>query len=86
MALRGAASCGAAVPRKALESGRDYMKRSAVPGGGFTYQPGGAANQARTGTGILSMELLGDHNSPEALAGGEFLSPLPPELFRALLQ
>ena len=40
-------------------------------GGGFSYQPGGPPNQARTGTGILSMELLGQHNSPEAKAAGD---------------
>lgn len=74
MALRGAANCGAAVPREALEAGREYIRRSAVAGGGgFGYQPGGGPNQARTGTGILSLELLGEHNSAEAVAGGDYL-------------
>ncbi|HEX4793233.1 MAG TPA: prenyltransferase/squalene oxidase repeat-containing protein [Humisphaera sp.] len=74
MALRGAANCGAAIPREALDDGREYIRRSAVPaGGGFGYQPGGGPNQARTGTGILSLELLGEHGSPEAIAGGDYL-------------
>jgi hypothetical protein len=79
MALRGAASCGAAVPRAALDAGREYVRRSAANGGGFAYQPGGPPNQARSATGILSMELLGQHNSPEALAAGDWLMKNPPD-------
>jgi hypothetical protein len=79
MALRGAANCGAAVPRSALDDGLGYVKRNAVPTGGFAYQSGGPANQARTGTGILSMEMLGKHHSPEALRGGDFLLANPPD-------
>ncbi len=79
MALRGAANCGAAVPKSALEAGLAYVKRSAVPTGGFGYQPGGAPNQARTGTGILAMELLGQHNSAEAKAAGDWLIANPPD-------
>lgn len=79
MALRGAANCGADVPKTALEAGLAYVKRSAVPTGGFSYQPAGAPNQARTGTGILAMELLGQHNSPEAKAAGDWLIANPPD-------
>ncbi len=79
MALRGAANCGAAVPRSALDAGREYVRHSAVPGGGFAYQPNGPPNQARSATGILSMELLGQHNSPEAKAAGDWLLKNPPD-------
>ena len=81
MALRGAANCGAAVPKSALDDGLAYVRRSAVQGeGGFSYQAGGGSpNQARTGTGILSMEMLGQHLSAEALAGGEYLVKNPPD-------
>jgi len=80
MALRGAANCGAAVPKDALEQGVAYVRRNAVPGtGGFGYQPQGNANPARTGTGILSLEMLGQHHSAEALAGGEYLLQNPPD-------
>jgi hypothetical protein len=79
MALRGAANCGAAVPRSALDAGREYVRHSAANGGGFSYQPGGAPNQARSGTGILSMELLGQHDSPEAKAAGDWLLRNPPD-------
>ena len=80
MALRGAANCGAAVPKESLDQGLAYVRRNAVAGtGGFAYQPGGNANPARTGTGILSMEMLGQHHSPEALAAAEFLRKNPPD-------
>ena len=81
MALRGAANCGAAIPKESLDQGLAYVRRSAVPDaqGGFGYQPGGSANAARTGTGILSLEMLGSHHAPEALAGGEFLIKWPPD-------
>ncbi|HWE94202.1 MAG TPA: prenyltransferase/squalene oxidase repeat-containing protein [Tepidisphaeraceae bacterium] len=90
MALRGAANCGAAIPKQALEDAREYIQRSAFPegqGGGFGYQPGQPPNQARTGTGTLMLELLRglDPNLPagehpkESLAGGEYLLKNPPD-------
>jgi hypothetical protein len=87
MALRGAANCGANIPKEDLEAAREYIKRSAYKGGGFGYQPGQGPNQARTGTGILIMELFrgldttlapGEH-PPEALAGGDYLMSNPPD-------
>jgi hypothetical protein len=83
MALRGAANCGAAVPKSALDKGVAYIRRLAVHDeGGFGYQNGGGPNRARTGTGILSLEMLGQHTEkqphlPEALAGGDYLLKNP---------
>ena len=85
MALRGAANCGASVPKDALDDGVSYIKRLVShkhDGGGFGYQQRGSPNRARTGTGILSLELLGQHTAeqphlPEALAGGDFLLKNP---------
>jgi hypothetical protein len=83
MALRGAANCGAAIPREALDKGVAYIRRLAVKNeGGFGYQNGGGPNRARTGTGVLSLEMLGQHTDkephlPEALAGGEYLLKHP---------
>ena len=87
MALRGAANCGADIPKEDLEAAREYIQRSAFPGGGFGYQPGQGPNQARTGTGTLMMELfksLDDKIAPgehpkEALAGGDYLISNPPD-------
>ncbi|HEY2589874.1 MAG TPA: prenyltransferase/squalene oxidase repeat-containing protein [Tepidisphaeraceae bacterium] len=80
MALRGAANCGAVVPRNALDDGLAYVKRCAVASGGFAYQPGGGPNQARTGTGILSTILIGgDKNFPEVQRAGDYLLANPPD-------
>ncbi len=81
MALRGAANVGAAVPPRAIEMGIEYIKRRAITGGrdrgGFSYASAGDASAARTGTGILALELLGQHQTREALAGGDFLRRNP---------
>jgi prenyltransferase beta subunit len=80
MALRGAANCGAVVPRSVLDDGLAYVKRCGVASGGFSYQAhSGGANQARTGTGILSTILIGgDKNAPEVQKAGDFLMQNPP--------
>jgi len=80
MALRGAANCGAVVPKKVLTEGLEYVKRCAVDSGGFSYQAhAGGANQARTGTGILSTILIGgDKNAPEVVKAGDYLMANPP--------
>jgi hypothetical protein len=79
MALRAAANCGAYVPRSALESGREYVRRCAYKSGpGFTYQAAtGSPGSARTGTAIVSLEMLGEHHSKEAKAGGDYLLANP---------
>lgn len=73
MALRGAANIGAAVPKDALDAGVDYVRRRATPSGGFAYTGQGRTTSALTGTGIVSLELLGKHHTREALAGGDYL-------------
>ncbi len=73
MALRGAANIGAAVPAPTLKDGLDYIRRHASPSGGFGYMGSDHPTEACTGTGILSLELLGQHESKEALAGGDYL-------------
>ena len=52
-------------------------------GGGFAYQPGQGPNNPRTGTGILALEICGEHLTPEAVAGAEYLVKHPPQLGRA---
>jgi len=78
MALRAAANNGAAVPQAALEKGVAYIRRRAGADGGFSYQGNGSATPARTGTGVLALTLLGQHDSREAQAGGEYLITHPP--------
>jgi hypothetical protein len=80
VALRGAKAAGCAVDDETIRRAIDYVKRCNVSGGGFSYQAGrGDANNPRTGAGILSLELAGDHNAPESLAGAEYLMKHPPQ-------
>jgi hypothetical protein len=79
MALRAAKSVGCAVPSENIDRAVDYLKRCAVrDGGGFGYQPGGGANNPRTGTGVLALEICGEHLTREAVAGAEYLLKHPP--------
>lgn len=73
MALRAAKGAGCQVPAEAIDQAIDYLKRCAFADGGFGYQPGGSPNNPRTGTGTLALELCGTHNTPEAIAGGDYL-------------
>jgi hypothetical protein len=81
MALRGAANCGASVPKSVLDEGLKYVKRCACESGGFAYQArNNGPNQARTGTGILSTILIGgDKNAPEVQKAGQYLLDNPPD-------
>jgi hypothetical protein len=78
MALRAARSAGCAVPSENIDRAVDYLKRCASHNGGFGYQPGGGPNNPRTGTGILALEICGEHLTPQAVAGAEYLVKHPP--------
>jgi hypothetical protein len=79
MALRAAKAAGCEVPSSSIDRAIDYVKRCAVKqGGGFGYQPGGGPNNARTGTGVLALEICGEHLTPEATRGAEYLLKSPP--------
>lgn len=77
MALRGAANAGAAVPEKALSDGVNYILGLANISGGFGYMSPNEVTPARTGTGVLAMELLGHHLAPQAISGGDYLMRHP---------
>ena len=55
-----------------------YVKHCSAAGGGFAYQPGQSPNNPRTGTGVLSLEICGEHLTAEATAGAEYLVKNPP--------
>jgi hypothetical protein len=79
MALRAAKAAGCAVPSDNIDRALDYIKRCSSPEeGGFGYQPGSGPNNPRTGTGVLALEICGTHESPEAVAGAEYLLKHPP--------
>ena len=77
LALRAAKDTGLPVPDKNIRQAVHFIKRCAHPSGGFSYQPGGDPNTGRTGTGILSLEICGEHGSPEARRGGDWLLKHP---------
>ena len=78
LGLRAAKNAGADVPLSAINDAVAYVKRSASKGGGFGYQPGGGTNHGLSGIGILSLELCGQHLTPEAIEAGEWLTRNPP--------
>jgi Prenyltransferase and squalene oxidase repeat len=78
MALRAAKSAGFAVDSTRIDSAIRYLKRCALKDGGFAYQPGQGPNNARTGVGILALEICGTHLTPEAMAGSKYLLMHPP--------
>jgi hypothetical protein len=74
MALRGAKNAGAFVPPDVIEEGIAYINGQVAPGGGFSYQGGGSrSDMAMTGTGILTLTLLGKGDSPQVHQAGDFL-------------
>lgn len=81
MALRAAKNLGCDVPAERIEWAVDYLKRCQDPvSGGFSYQADARApNTARTGTGVLGLEICGKqlHRSPECLKGGHYLQDKP---------
>ncbi len=72
-ALRSARNNGAPVPKEAIEKAVKYILRCRTPGNGFAYQPGGGPNLARTGIGLLCLELAGRHRDEVTLKAGQYI-------------
>ncbi len=84
LALRAAKNVGCDVPKKNIDMAIAYVK-NLKSGGGFTYQPGQRPTSVRTGTGILALEVAGDHeevdgrtvHSAETLSAADYLLRRP---------
>lgn len=79
MALRAAKNIGCDVPAENIDRAVAYVKLCAAPGNrGFCYQPGQGPTPVRTGTGILALEICGEHLTDEAKGAADYLlnSPL----------
>ena len=50
------------MPKENIDRAVAYVKRCSS-GGGFTYQPGQRPTAVRTGTGLLALEVAGDHET-----------------------
>ncbi len=74
MALRSARNNGALVPKQAIDEALKYLlkvRNSAT--GAFVYQPGGPDGLARTGTGLLCVELCGLHGDKVTYQAGKWI-------------
>ncbi|MBN1419242.1 MAG: prenyltransferase [Planctomycetes bacterium] len=76
MSLRAAKNCGCDVPIEAIHEGVGYILicASRDSRGGFGYQAGGGPNVARSGTGIVALELCDQHRHPLALRAGDYIA------------
>ena len=78
MSLRSSRNNGAAVPLGAIEQAVRFVMNCRMRDGGFAYQPGGGSGLARTGTGLLCLELCGRHRDAACVGAGKYvLSHLP---------
>ena len=77
MALRSARNNGAAVPADAIAEGIKFVLNCRTRNGGFAYQPGGGAGLARTGTGLLCLELTGHHGEQATTQAGDWILQNP---------
>ena len=66
LALRAARNIGCDVPKKSIDLAVAYVRRCASPGG-FGYHPGHGVTATRTGTGILCLEICGEHKAKETM-------------------
>lgn len=72
-ALRSARNNGAPVPKEAIEKAVKFILRCRTSDNGFAYQPGGGPNLARTGIGLLCLELAGRHRDEVTLKAGQYI-------------
>ncbi|MEX0715116.1 MAG: prenyltransferase/squalene oxidase repeat-containing protein [Planctomycetaceae bacterium] len=78
LALRAAKNLGCDVPAENIDRAVEYVKRlSVADSGGFGYQSPHSPSPVRAGTGILALEICGDHHAPESMAAAEYLLTRP---------
>ncbi len=73
MALRSARNSGCAIPQETIDQAMKFIVNCRMPDGGFGYQPGGGSGLARTGTGLLCMELCGKSEDPAVGAACDWI-------------
>lgn len=78
LALRAAKDIGCDVPSKNIDRAIAYIKRlQVVRGGGFGYMAGHGATVTRSGTGIVALEVCGEHRTPETMAAANLILSRP---------
>ncbi|MGB4711863.1 MAG: prenyltransferase/squalene oxidase repeat-containing protein [Fuerstiella sp.] len=78
LALRAAKDIGCDVPSQNIDRAIAYIKRLRVErGGGFGYMAGHGATVTRSGTGIVALEVCGEHRTPETMAAAQLILARP---------
>ena len=79
LALRAAKDVGCDVPAENIDAAVSYVRRLSVKprNMGFGYQSGHGPTPTRAGTGIVALEVCGEHHSPEAIGAAEFFLQRP---------
>jgi hypothetical protein len=72
-ALAAARRAGISVPKEAFARAADFVKSCAADLGGFSYVPGGPAGWSRSAAGLLTLQLCGQWDSPEAKLAFDYL-------------
>ncbi|MBI1367715.1 MAG: prenyltransferase [Planctomycetes bacterium] len=73
VALHAAMNARLNVPQETIDKALAYVKRCAMPEGGFAYQPGQGAKPAQTAAGALCMQLLGAYDDPAVAKALKYL-------------
>lgn len=77
LALRAARNIGCDVPAEAIEYAVSYVNKCASGNGGFSYHPDHGVSPTRTGTGILCLEICGEHHAPATMKAADYLLGRP---------
>jgi len=77
LALRSGKGAGMEVPKESIDAAVRYLKGSYFSRGnvkGCAYAPGGRPSLAMAAAGLLSLQVCGEYDSPEAKGSAEWLS------------
>lgn len=78
LALRAAKDIGCDIPSQNIDRAIAYIKRLRVQrGGGFGYMAGHGATVTRSGTGIVALEVCGEHRTAETMAAANLILARP---------
>ena len=83
MSLRSARNNGAPVPKEAIDNAVKYILGLRCSDGGFGYSGPSSPGLARTGTGLLCLELCGQHGHKATTGAGEWILAHLPTSFGA---
>lgn len=78
LALRAARDIGCDVPVQNIDRAIAYIKRLSVEdGGGFGYTSNKGTTATRAGTGIVALEVCGEHRTKETMAAARYILSHP---------